>query len=311
MSTIAFVYPGQGAQRPGMGRALYERYSPARDAFALADDVLGLDTKTLCFETEEAVLARTEHAQVALFVVSMAAHRVLLSFGLAPAAVAGFSLGECTALCAAGFLTWEDGLRLVRARARAMQRAADDRGGAMAAVLGLTWDTVEAICREAGGGARAVNDNAPGQAVIAGAPDAVADVGRRCREAGAVKVVPLALSAAFHTPDMARAAETLRAAAADLTVHPPRLPLYTNVTGVRLPDDIDLPAHMAAQMCSPVRWQGCVRSLAAAGADTFVEVGEGRTLLGLIKRIDRTRRLLPTTAPTDIEALRALAPGGA
>ncbi|MDR0672043.1 MAG: ACP S-malonyltransferase, partial [Oscillospiraceae bacterium] len=208
-------------------------------------------------------------------------------------------------------LTWEDGLRLVHARARTMQRAADDRGGAMAAVLGLDWDTVEALCREAGGGARPVNDNAPCQTVIAGAPDAVAVAARRCREAGATKVVPLALSAAFHTPDMARAAAALRAAMAGLTARPPRLPLYTNVTGDRLSDNVDLPAHMALQMCSPVRWQGCVRALAAAGTDTFVEVGEGRTLLGLIKRIDRTRRLLPASCPADIEALRALAPSGA
>ncbi|MDR1157302.1 MAG: ACP S-malonyltransferase [Oscillospiraceae bacterium] len=311
MSTFAFVYPGQGAQRPGMGRALYEQYAPAREAFALAGDVLEIDSKTLCFETEEAVLARTEHAQVALFVVGMAAHWVLTSFGLTPAAVAGFSLGECTALCAAGFLTWDDGLRLVRARAQAMQRAADNRGGAMTAVLGLAWDTVEAICREAGGEAQPVNDNAPGQTVIAGTPDAVAAAGQRCREAGAMKVVPLALSAAFHTPDMAPAAETLRAAMAGFAVHPPRLPLYTNVTGDRLPDSADLPAHMALQMCSPVRWRRCVLSMAAAGADTFVEVGEGRTLLGLIKRIDRTRRLLPAATPADIEALRAFAPGGA
>lgn len=287
MSTMAFVYPGQGAQRMGMGRALYEAYSEARDAFRLASDVLELDMEAMCFSTGDTVLARTENAQPALFVVSMATHWVWEAKGVRPAAVAGFSLGECVALAASGMLSWEDGLRLVRARAGAMQRAADKKGGAMAAILGLDWARAEELCREAGGFVQPVNDNAPGQVVVAGEPARVDAVRALCHGIQGVRFVPLAVSAAFHTADMAEAAEELRAAMDGMPVHAPRIPVYTNLTGSLLAADTDLSAHMAAQMQNPVRWQGCVRAMLAAGADTFAEVGEGKTLSGFLRRIDR------------------------
>lgn len=288
MSTFAFLYPGQGAQAPGMGRALYDSYQTARDAFQLSSRVLGRDMAALCFESDKDTLSQTENAQPALFTVSMAVHRILAEGGLSPKAVAGFSLGECPALCAAGHLSWEDGLRMVQVRAESMQREAGLHPGAMAAILGLDFEAVEALCHETGGFVRPVNDNAPGQVVAAGAPDAVKRLAERALEAGAKKVVPLALSAAFHTADMAQAGRSLEEFMRTLQIHDGQLPVYTNVTGGALPASADLPSHMGRQLQSPVRWQDCIRGMLSDGIDTFVEVGEGKTLSGFVRRIEKS-----------------------
>ena len=301
MSTFAFVYPGQGAQKPGMGRALYEASSASRDAFGLASETLGMDMEALCFEAAPETLSRTENAQSALFTVSMAAHFALEEAGVIPGAVAGFSLGECAALCAAGYISWADGLRLVRARADAMQEAAESHPGMMAAVLGLSWEAVENLCAQTEGFAQPVNDNAPGQTVVAGVPDAMAELSRRAVEAGA-KVVPLAVSAAFHTAHMAQAGTSLEEYMRQtLIFRTGGFPLYTNLTGALLPVGVDLPAHMAAQLQSPVRWRESILAMRAAGIDTFVEVGEGRTLSALIRRIDRGAVCLTTGSLEDIQ----------
>lgn len=301
MSTFAFVYPGQGAQRPGMGRALYDAFLPAKEAFDLASETLGRDMKALCFEADESTLSRTENAQLALFTVSMATHWVLQSEQGLPAGVAGFSLGECVALCAAGYLRWHDGLRTVRVRAESMQREAERHPGAMAAVLGLDWTTVEAVCRNAGGFAHAVNDNAPGQVVMAGEPQAIARASAGAMAAGATKVVPLALSAAFHTIDMKEAGNTLEAFMRTVDITSATLPVYTNRTGDALKPGQDLPAHMGLQLQNPVRWQRCVTNMISDGITTFVEVGEGKTLTGFLRRIDRSATGLTTDTPEAIE----------
>jgi len=294
LSSLAFIFPGQGAQRPGMGRPLFDAHPEARRAFAFAGENLCRDMEALCFDTPAPSLARTENAQPALFTVSMAAHWVCEAAGLRPSAVAGFSLGECAALCAAGYLSWADGLQLVRVRADAMQQAADTHPGAMAAVLGLPWDTVESLCHPSGGAVRPVNDNAPGQCVVAGTPDAVDGLSRAAAGLGA-KIVPLPVSAAFHTPDMAGAGATLEAFMRRSL--PPiehgAIPLYANLTGLPLAPGADLPAIMAAQMQNPVRWRQSILAMCADGIDTFVEVGEGRTLSALVRRIDRNAKILP------------------
>ena len=292
-----------------MGMELVKTHSEARVAFALASDVLGMDMESLCFDTQEDTLSRTENAQPALFTVSMAAFKVLEAAGILPDAVAGFSLGECTALCASGRISWADGLRMVRSRALAMQRAAETHPGAMLAVLGLPWGKVEELCRECEGCVQPVNDNAPGNCVVAGTPSALDELSRLALVAGALRTVPLAVSAAFHTPDMAEAGAELedfmrRETACKSSI----IPLYTNLTGVSLPEDADLPAHMSSQMQSPVLWRQCVSSMCESGIDTFLEVGEGRVLSGLIRRINRLARCYPAGDPSGID--RILAQGG-
>ncbi len=281
----------------------------ARDCFAEASEVLGRDMMALCFDSDAETLARTENAQPALFTVSMAAHRALDARGVVPAAVSGFSLGECVALCAAGVLSWGDGLRLVGTRARAMQACADRLGGAMSAVLGLSWDAIEALCREVGGFVQPVNDNCPGQTVIAGEASAVEAAETLCLEAGASRAVRLGLSGAFHTATMAEAGESVRRVLSGLPVSSPKIPLFTNLTGQCLPEDADLPAHMAAQLQSPVRFQSCVQSMLALGVDCFVEAGSGRTLAGFVKRIDRGIKTLPCETPEQLETIVGLGLG--
>ena len=304
MSIFAFIYPGQGAQKPGMGRALFEAYPAARDAFGTAGEVWEKDVLTLCFDTEPEKLNQTVNAQMALFAVSMAAHAVLAAEGITPGAVAGFSLGECCALCAAGVLTWRDGLLLVKYRAQSMQEAAERTGGAMSAVLGLSWDEVKDVCRQVSGFVEPVNDNCPGQTVIAGEPDAVAQAEANCLSAGASRAVRLPLSAAFHTHSMKQAAQTLQQAVQTLAFSPARLPLYTNITGTVLPENADMPVHMATQMQNPVRFQTCVQSILSAGFSHFVEVGEGKTLSGFVRRIDRNAKTYQTETPEQIQKIQ-------
>ncbi len=303
MSTKAFLFPGQGAQKPGMGQALYNNFTEAKRAFERASDILGQDMRKLCFDTDEQTLSRTENAQTALFLVSMATLEVLASLGATPDAVAGFSLGECSAVAAAGCVSFEDGLRLVQTRADAMQKAAQERPGGMAAVLGLDFDAVAGLCAKTDGFVRAVNDNCPGQVVIAGEPDALSAASEACRASGAKRVVALNLSAAFHTEHMQPAAQTLRAFAESLSVSAPKHPLYTNVTGRQWNGEPSLPVLLSQAVQSPVLFLSCVRSLLASGVTSFVEVGAGKTLSGFVRRINREAAVCSTDTVEDIKEL--------
>lgn len=279
-------FPGQGAQHSGMGRDLYENNAAAKEIFDRASAVAQTDVRELCFESTQEELNRTVHSQIAIFTHSFATYAALLDAGVRFRACAGFSLGEYTALTASGILSFEDGIRLVLRRGQLMQQASDAMDGCMAAVLGLSDEAVEQACASVSGVVFPVNYNCPNQLVIAGERPAVEQAIAACKEAGARRALPLAVSGAFHTPLMAEAAKELRAFAETLSVHTPTMPIYSNVTG-DLFTLTDLPLHLEKHMCSPVRWKALVTNGMAAGLCSGVEIGPGKTLAGFAKKISK------------------------
>lgn len=285
MSTAVF-FPGQGAQHPGMGQSVYQASEGAKRIFDLASEAAGQSMTKLCFESTKEQLTRTVNSQIAIFTCSLATLEALKERGTAANAFAGFSLGEYTALTASGILSLEDGMRLVQKRGELMQQAADQTDGCMAAVIGLEDAAVERICADTQGIVLPVNYNCNGQLVIAGEKKAVETAADACKQAGARRVMPLAVSGAFHTPLMAQAAAQLRTFAQSLTFHQPIVPLYTNVNAQILSVD-DIPAHLERHMVSPVRWKELVLNMMHDGYTTALEVGPGKTLTGFARRISK------------------------
>ncbi|MDT8305241.1 MAG: ACP S-malonyltransferase [Anaerolineae bacterium] len=291
----AYLFPGQGSQHVGMGRALYEREPAARAVFDQADRLLSFSLSALCFEGPEAALTDTVNQQPALYVTGIAAWRVIQEQGEpqwpAAAYFAGHSLGEFTALTAAGSLEFADGLALVRCRGELMKGAGETAPGAMAAVLGLDGDAVAVACREAqartGRPVQLANDNCPGQLVISGDGEALALAMDMVRQAGARKVVPLPITIAAHSPLMATAAAEFAVAVADTPLRPPRALVVGNTTAQPLVDVAAIRAELIAQLTGSVRWTESIRYLRGQGVERFVEVGPGDVLTGLMKRIDR------------------------
>ena len=306
---IAFVFPGQGAQKVGMGRALAERFPESRAVFDAADAALGEPLSQLCFEGPDERLVLTENTQPAILAASIAAFARLTALGLAPAFVAGHSLGEYSANVAAGTLAFGDALRIVRRRGQFMQEAVPVGAGAMAAILGLAADVVEQACRDAAEGdvVSPANVNGAGQVVIAGSAAAVARAGERARALGAKRVIPLNVSAPFHCalmlPAEARLAPELRA----LAVSNPRVPVVANVDAQLRTDGAGAVEALVAQVSRPVRWEAVVQCLASKGVRTYVEVGPGTVLSGLIRKIDREATVYSTEQDLDSPALLALA----
>ncbi len=269
-----------------MGRDVYEAHAPARALFDRADAVLGRALTRLCFEGPADELSRTANAQPAIYVTSLALLAAAQDAGAIagdPACVAGHSLGEYTALAAAGALAFEDGLRLVETRGRLTQAAADARPGGMAAVLGLDEDAAAAVARETG--AEICNVNAPGQIVLGGASDAVERACALALERGARRAVPLDVTGAFHTSLMQPAVAEFDAAVAAARLAAPRVPIITNRDAAPLTDAAGIAGELVHQLTHPVRWVQCVEWMAANGIEQVVEVGPGRVLTGLIKRI--------------------------
>ena len=284
---LAFVFPGQGAQAVGMGRDLYENSPGARALFAAVDAACGWPVSELCFNGPEESLRETKNTQPALFAASVAALAACREAGLEPAAAAGHSVGEYAALVAAGAFSIEAGARLVKARGEAMAGAAVERSGTMAAVLGLDVPIVAQCCTEVNGvGVVTVaNLNAPGQVVISGETPAVQAAGELCKQRGAVRVVPLAVSGAFHSPLMERAVFTLRGVLELTDVSDPALPIVSNVTADYARTAAEVRENLASQVAGPVRWIESIERLVADGYTTFVECGPGKVLAGLIRRI--------------------------
>lgn len=279
MGKIALVFAGQGAQYPGMGKSLYEVSAAARAMFDLAER-LRPGTLAQCFEGTKEELTVTRNTQPCLYGVDLAAACALREAGVAPAALAGFSLGEIAALTFSGAVSPEDGFSIVCARGEAMQAAAEQTDAAMVAVVKLDNATVEGLC------ARfrrvyPVNYNCPGQLVVAGAREELEAFKAAVKEAGG-KALPLAVGGGFHSPFMEEAAEAFAGVLARFAIKDPALPLYANATA--RPYEGDYRALLVRQMKSPVRWQGTVEAMLAAGIDTFIEVGPGKTLCGLIKK---------------------------
>ena len=304
---IAFIFPGQGAQKVGMGRALAGAYPICRETFEEADAALGEPLSRLIFDGPEDRLTLTENTQPAILAVSTAAARLLASRGFAPAFVAGHSLGEYSANVAAGTFAFGDALRLVRRRGRYMQCAVPAGEGAMAAILGLDADTVAEACAEAAHGeiVSPANLNGAGQVVIAGARDAVARAGERAKALGARRVIPLAVSAPFHCALMQPAADRLAPELRAIQAQPPRVPIVANVDAEPKRDPSAAIEALVQQVSLPVRWEAVVRRLASEGVTTYVEVGPGTVLSGLVRKIHREATVVNFGSPDDLAAVEA------
>jgi len=302
---IAFIFPGQGAQKVGMGRALADAYPVCRATFEEADTALGDPLSRVIFEGPEEQLTLTENTQPAILAVSTAACRLLASRGFAPAFVAGHSLGEYSANVAAGTFAFGDALQLVRRRGQYMQEAVPAGEGAMAAILGLDADRVAQACAEAAGGdvVSAANLNGAGQIVIAGAREAVGRAGDRAKALGAKRVIPLAVSAPFHCALMKPAEERLAPELRALRVQAPGVPIVANVDAELKRDAGSAIEALVQQVSSPVRWEAVVRRLASEGVTTYVEVGPGTVLSGLVRKIHREATVVSFGSPDDLAAV--------
>ncbi|HSL50506.1 MAG TPA: ACP S-malonyltransferase [Candidatus Deferrimicrobiaceae bacterium] len=310
---LAFLFPGQGSQEVGMGRALAERSRAAGAVWAEADAALGFALSKLCFEGPAADLALTANTQPAVLTASVAAAAALAERGVRPELAAGHSLGEYSALVVAGALRFDEAVRLVRRRGEFMQEAVPVGTGAMAALLGVDLATAEAVCAEAARGdvVGVANINSPGQIVIAGHRAAVERAVAAAAERGGKKSVLLPVSAPFHCALMKPAADRLAAELERVTVVAPRIPVVRNVDGgvTRTADEVK--PFLVQQVASPVRWTECVERLAREGATGFLEVGPGRVLTGLLKRTLDGARGYPVEDPASLEKAVAAVGGGA
>jgi [acyl-carrier-protein] S-malonyltransferase len=305
---LAFTFPGQGSQRSGMGRPWVDH--PSWEVVAEASAAVGRDVERLLLDAPMEELTHTANAQLATFVQSLVVLDAVERVGLSPAACAGHSLGEYSALVAAGAMPFGEGAALVVARGDAMAHAGEDAPGTMAALIGISDDDAEAACHRAEGEVWVANYNAPGQVVIAGTSDAVAAASEIARETGARKVLPLAVSGAFHTPLMAAARPALRKALGDVVFSAPEVPVVANVDARVHSDPAEWPGLLSAQLCGPVRWRQTIETLSGLGATTFVEVGPGGVLSGLARRAAPEAQAMSVAKPDDLDALLDAVAGG-
>jgi len=307
MSKLALVFPGQGSQQVGMGKAIAAERPEARQVFEEADGVLGFPLSRLCFEGPEEELKLTENTQPAILTTSVALYRALASQGVEPDFVAGHSLGEYSALVAAGALRLDDAVVLVRNRGRYMQEAVPVGEGAMAAILGLGLAEVQEVCSQASDGevVEPANLNAPGQTVVAGHAAAVQRASAAAKERGAKRVIPLSVSAPFHCRLMRPAQHRLERDLANVTVSDLRVPLVSNVDAAWVRTGAEAVDALIRQVASPVRWEESVRRLVDEGVDQFVEVGPGKVLSGLVRKIAENVRVASIEDPNGLRRLLA------
>ena len=295
MNKLAFVFPGQGAQAVGMGKDLFDQYDVAKRLFAEADEALGYSIKDMCFEGPADDLKLTANTQPAILTVSVIVNEVLKEHGVQPDVAGGHSLGEYSALVAAGVLSFQDAVALVHKRGQYMQEAVPVGEGGMAAIIGLDDEAIAAACEKAtkeAGEVQPVNFNCPGQTVIAGTTHGVEKAVEELKAAGAKKAVVLPVSAPFHSTLMKPAAEKLAAELAKVAIHDAAFPVVSNFTGELETKAEEIKANLVAQADHPVRWIACVKTMQDFGADTFVEAGPGKTLCGFNRRIDRSLKSL-------------------
>lgn len=286
MNKIAYIFPGQGSQFPGMGKDLYEKYPAAKAVFDQADKALGMPLSRLCFEGPEEELTQTVNAQPALLTMSIACLEALKSAAGAaipdPDYMAGHSLGEYTALTAAGSMKFTDAVVLARERGRLMYEAGQETPGAMAAIIAMSRQEVEQICSDTG--AYIANLNCPGQIAISGTKEAVKDARKLAKEKGAKLVIPLQVSGAFHCPLMKSASDALAPKIQSAEIAAPAVPVIGNTQAQMLTTESGIREELSAQVCSCVQWEETLRYLDTVGVDTFVEIGPGKVLAGLVGR---------------------------
>lgn len=292
MEKTALIFPGQGSQTKGMGKSFYDAYASARAVFQTGEKVLGRSLTELCFETEDETLSKTLNSQPAIFAVSMAMLAVLKEKGFPFDGVCGHSLGEVSALTAAGIFDLTEGFITIFHRAKAMNEAAEHSQGGMAAIIGLEAETVESVCKDTTGYVIPVNYNCPKQIVIAGEESALEEAMESCMKLKALKVVRLAVSAAFHSNLMEEASESLYRQIQGIQTNVSACEVYSNLNGDKMAKNTDVPAYLRKQMTSPVQFEKSVRKMIENGYTNFLEVGSGRVLSGLVKRIDRGVKIL-------------------
>ncbi|BFH14901.1 ACP S-malonyltransferase [Paenibacillus melissococcoides] len=305
MGKLAFVFPGQGSQEIGMGKDVYDAVPAAREAFETADRVLGFPLTEMIFQGPESDLKQTSNTQPALLATSWALYQALERHHIRPDYVAGHSLGEYGALVAAGVLRFEDAIAIVRQRGRFMEQAVPNGQGAMAAVLGAERERLGALCDDisaAGTPVEMANLNCPGQIVVSGSREGIDAVVERGKEAGAKRVIPLEVSGPFHSAMMKPAAERLGEALRAIEMQDARIPVIANVTARPVTEAEQIRGLLVEQVFSPVLWEDSVRYLIDQGVDTFVEIGSGKVLSGLIKKIDRSARIVSINSLEAIEA---------
>ncbi|MCB1478789.1 MAG: ACP S-malonyltransferase [Tepidamorphaceae bacterium] len=308
--SICFTFPGQGSQKVGMGRELADAYPQARAVFEEADEALGQKLTKIMWEGPEETLMLTENTQPALVAMSMAAIRAMEAEGMpvaeTAAYVAGHSVGEYAALAAAKAFSLEDVIRLVRVRGQAMQQAVPVGEGGMAAILGLEFDAVAEIAAEAAGDqvCQAANDNSGGQVVVSGHKAAIERAAKLASERGAQRAIVLQVSAPFHCDMMAPAAEVMSAALGEVTINKPVVPVISNVLAAPVSDPVEIRQRLIEQVTGTVRWRESVLWMAANGVDTLYEIGAGKVLSGLVRRIDRSLAAKSIGTPEDIAALK-------
>ena len=282
----AYVFPGQGAQFTGMGKDLYDTYTEAKELFHQADEILGFEISKIMFEGTAEQLKETKVTQPAIFIHSVILAKIM-GADFAPDMVAGHSLGELSALTAAGSLSFADGLKIVSARALAMQAACEAQASTMAAIIGMADDVVEEVCESVDGVVVAANYNCPGQLVISGAIPAVEKACEILKEKGAKRALLLPVGGAFHSPLMEPAREELAKAIQDTEFKKPMCPIYQNVAAFAVENTDDIKTNLIYQLTAPVKWTQSIQQMIKDGATEFIEVGPGKALQGLIKKIDR------------------------
>ncbi|MEI8288741.1 MAG: ACP S-malonyltransferase [Verrucomicrobiota bacterium] len=302
MSKTALLFAGQGAQVVGMGKDLAEKYPSAKAWFDRANAALGYDLAGVCFNGPETELTKTEHAQPGIFLVSWVCFQLLKEQvpDLKYAATAGLSLGEFTALTAAGAMSFEDGLRVVRQRGKFMQEACDVTQGGMAAIIGLDEVPTREVCAEAG--VVLANLNCPGQLVISGAAEKITKACELAKAKGAKRALPLPVAGAYHSPLMASAQPKLAAELAKVNLVSPGVPVFSNVTAQAHGAPVEISARLVEQVCASVLWETSMRSLLAQGFTRFIELGPGTALSGFMKRIDKTATMLNVADAASLEA---------